>query len=166
MITRSAQPDPREEVIARALDTPEVRELLRFVYPPPTIRLGYCPHRRFVLSCKGILPVLWELNPFHENLLPTFSDGPHYMREYVTKPIVSREGANVTIHTLESDEATEGKYGGYPQEFAKAPHYDGNTPIIGSWMIGGTACGIGIRESDTLITGNTSRWVPHIFTTE
>ena len=29
-------------------------------------------------------------------------------------------------------------------------------PVIGSWMVNGYACGIGIREQD--------RFVPHIFT--
>jgi glutathionylspermidine synthase len=30
-------------------------------------------------------------------------------------------------------------------------------------MVNGRASGIGIRESDGLITGNTSRFVPHLF---
>jgi len=39
--------------------------------------------------------------------------------------------------------------------------------VIGSWVIGheegNAAAGMGIRESDTPITGNTSRFVPHLF---
>ncbi|HLW65570.1 MAG TPA: glutathionylspermidine synthase family protein, partial [Gemmataceae bacterium] len=39
---------------------------------------------------------------------------------------------------------------------------DGNYPVIGSWMINGYACGIGIREDKGSITQNTSRFVPHV----
>jgi glutathionylspermidine synthase len=49
--------------------------------------------------------------------------------------------------------------------------------VVGSWVTssapryagfpqhprGGEACGIGIREDNTLITKNTSRFVPHYF---
>ena len=34
--------------------------------------------------------------------------------------------------------------------------------LIGSWVVGGHAAGIGIREDDTPITRNSSRFVPHI----
>jgi glutathionylspermidine synthase len=39
--------------------------------------------------------------------------------------------------------------------------FDGNYPVIGSWIIGDEACGIGIREDATMITRNSSRFVPH-----
>ncbi len=35
--------------------------------------------------------------------------------------------------------------------------------VIGSWLVNGYACGIGIREDTSPITGNTSRFVPHLF---
>ncbi|RYG28768.1 hypothetical protein EON81_27950, partial [bacterium] len=35
--------------------------------------------------------------------------------------------------------------------------------VIGSWVVGGEARGIGIRESKSLITDNTSQFVPHLF---
>jgi glutathionylspermidine synthase len=37
----------------------------------------------------------------------------------------------------------------------------GFTALIGSWIVGGEAAGIGIRESKSKITDNTSRFVPH-----
>jgi glutathionylspermidine synthase len=40
---------------------------------------------------------------------------------------------------------------------------EGSFPLIGSWMVNGWACGMGIREDQTPITGNLSRFVPHIF---
>ena len=35
--------------------------------------------------------------------------------------------------------------------------------VIGSWIIGHSAAGIGIREDSTLITKDTSLFVPHAF---
>jgi len=42
------------------------------------------------------------------------------------------------------------------------PSFEGHHPVIGSWVIGGEPAGIGIRETNGLITGNTSMFVPHI----
>jgi len=33
--------------------------------------------------------------------------------------------------------------------------------VIGSWVIDGESAGIGIREENSIITKNTSRFVPH-----
>ncbi len=53
-------------------------------------------------------------------------------------------------------------YGGFiRQALAELPVFDGNYPVIGSWVIGTKACGIGIREDKSRITKNTSRFVPH-----
>jgi glutathionylspermidine synthase len=35
--------------------------------------------------------------------------------------------------------------------------------VIGSWVIDGEAAGVGIRESNNMITDNLSRFVPHRF---
>jgi glutathionylspermidine synthase len=48
------------------------------------------------------------------------------------------------------------------QELCKLPDFDGNYPVIGSWVIGQQPAGIGIRESHGLITNNLSRFVPHL----
>jgi glutathionylspermidine synthase len=118
-----------------------------------------------LLSNKAILPVLWELFPNHPNLLQCRFEPLHDV-DYVQKPILSREGANVQI--FESGRLlakTEGPYDGpcVYQEFWELPEFDGNRPVIGSWMVDGWACGIGIREDKTLITGNNSRFIPHLF---
>ena len=87
--------------------------------------------------------------------------------DFVQKPIYSREGANVDIWLNgRSIEKTGGEYGseGYVyQQYAALPDFDGNHPVIGSWIVGSESAGMGIRESDGLITGNTSRFVPHYF---
>ena len=48
------------------------------------------------------------------------------------------------------------------QALADIPAFDGNYPVVGSWVIGEAACGIGIREDRSRITKNTSRFVPHV----
>lgn len=124
------------------------------------------PAWKMVLSNKGILPILWELFPGHGNLLPAYFDEPHGMFEYARKPLLSREGANVTVHTMKEHVESTGEYGaeGYVfQELAPIPDIGGKRPIIGSWMIGQEAAGIGVREGDGWVTGNTSRFVPHLF---
>ena len=84
----------------------------------------------------------------------------------VRKPARGREGANVTI--LDDDFVVAQTGGTYDdgqwvyQEFQPPGRFDGNTAVIGSWLVDGNACGIGIREDDGLVTQNTSRFVPHL----
>lgn len=122
------------------------------------------PIWRFVLSCKGILSILWELFPDHPNLVPSFMTEPDDVRDFVSKPVISREGTNVLIHDG-THQMTPGRYAAYPrvyQQLCPIPSFEGNYPVIGSWMIGGKSHGIGIREADSVITNNLSRFVPHI----
>ncbi|MEP6619589.1 MAG: glutathionylspermidine synthase family protein [bacterium] len=124
------------------------------------------PAWKMVLSNKGILPILWEMFPGHGNLLPAYFDEPNGMFEYVKKPLLSREGANVTVHTMKEHVESTGEYGaeGYVfQELGPIPDFDGKRPVIGSWIIGQEAAGMGVREADGWVTGNTSRFVPHLF---
>jgi len=124
------------------------------------------PAWKMLLSNKMILCVLHELFPRSPYILPCKTSQP-ISGDYVQKPIYSREGANVDIWVNgKSVEKTGGEYGseGYVyQQYAALPNFNGNYPVIGSWLIGGEAAGMGIRESDGLITGNTSRFVPHFF---
>lgn len=124
------------------------------------------PAWKMLMSNKAILPVLWELYPDHPNLLPASFDAGKFASDWVKKPILSREGANITIHSRGATIASDGDYGeeGFIwQAYAPLPQFDGNFPVIGSWVIGGEAAGIGIREDDSQITKNTSRFVPHYF---
>jgi glutathionylspermidine synthase len=124
------------------------------------------PAWKAILSNKGILPILWELFPNNPYLLPSYFNSPNGMTNYVEKPIYSREGANVAIYRDgDVKEFTEGEYGdeGYIyQQYVTLPNFDGNNAVIGSWVIDGQSAGIGIRESDSLITNNLSRFVPHL----
>ena len=125
------------------------------------------PIYKMILSNKAILPILWKLYPDHPYLLESYFDGDtHAMQNYVRKPIFSREGANIQVYKNGvMTEETKGDYGleGHiTQELCELPDFDGNYPLIGSWVIGQESAGIGIREANKLITDNTSRFVPHL----
>jgi len=88
------------------------------------------------------------------------------MTSYVKKPLFGREGANVTIMEGGVLEQSDGEYGaeGFVfQRLQPIPNLGGNHPVVGSWICGDEPHGIGIRESDGLITNNVSRFVPHLF---
>ncbi|MEG1615457.1 MAG: glutathionylspermidine synthase family protein [Bacteroidales bacterium] len=125
----------------------------------------YEPIWKMVMSNKAILPILHQLYPEDKRILPAFFSKPMRMSSYAKKPILSREGANVELvsnHRVIA--STDGEYGDGNfiwQELCLDEH-DGHYPIIGSWVIGGEAAGIGIRENSKIITDNLSHFVPHI----
>jgi glutathionylspermidine synthase len=94
------------------------------------------------------------------------ADWQPFAASYIRKPILGREGANIQM--VEDGKVvleTEGIYANYPvvyQELKPLPNFDGRYPVLGSWMVNGYACGLGIREDVQPITQNTSRFVPHI----
>lgn len=122
------------------------------------------PVWKMIFSNKALLVVLHELFPDSPYLLACFYTPQ--TASYVKKPKLSREGANIQI-VLEGkiEESTGGVYGaeGFVyQDVALLPEYENNYPVIGSWVIGGEAAGIGIRETQVRITDNLSRFVPHL----
>jgi len=123
------------------------------------------PAWKMLLSNKAILPILWELYPGCPYLLPAYFDGGQ-LKDYVKKPVLSREGANIEIvqqgATLQKTEGAYGAEGFIYQELFPLPKFGGNYPVIGSWVIGQEPAGMGIREANTLITENTSRFIPHL----
>lgn len=137
------------------------------------------PVWKMVLSNKAILPILWQMHHNHPNLLEAYFDEegePKIVDSmgnacYVRKPIYSREGANIEMHNgagaaLQTD-GEYGEEGHIIQELYLLPNFGDNEeaifPVIGSWVVGDTPCGMGIREDNSPITKNTSRFVPHIF---
>lgn len=124
------------------------------------------PAWKMVLSNKAILPLLWEMFPNHPNLLPSYDSREPLGGAWVKKPIFGREGANITLCANGQEVTTDGEYGeeGYIyQALQLPPNFDGNFPVLGSWIVRDEAAGIGIRESDLPVTRNTSRFVPHFF---
>ncbi|HLK54619.1 MAG TPA: glutathionylspermidine synthase family protein [Candidatus Angelobacter sp.] len=124
------------------------------------------PIWKMMFSNKGLLAILWEMYPGHANLLEAHLNGPEEMSEYVQKPLLGREGANITLKTVRGDTSTPGPYGDgryVYQAVAPIPQMSSRHPVIGSWVIDGEAAGMGIRESSGMITDNLSRFVPHRF---
>lgn len=124
------------------------------------------PIWKMVLSNKGILPILWHIKKDHPNLLEAHFDAPKGLVEYAQKPILGREGANITIHNARGTINNPGEYGEERMVFQKyiaLPEFDKRYTMIGSWVIDGESRGIGVRESDTPITTNLSCFVPHLF---
>jgi glutathionylspermidine synthase len=115
-------------------------------------------------SNKGILPLLSKLDPTNPFLLHSSFEKPA-SGSYVKKPLLAREGANIEIVDRDVLASTGGDYGdeGYVyQEMYRLPETaPGVFPVIGSWIVDGEPCGMGIRE-DGLITKNTAKFVPHV----
>jgi glutathionylspermidine synthase len=57
----------------------------------------------------------------------------------------------------------ENPHGYVYQKLAPTAAAAGKTAVLGSWLVDGEPCGMGIRESTGLVTNNTSRFVPHLF---
>ena len=127
------------------------------------------PPWKAILSNKGILPLLWEMFPDHPNLLPAFfEDDPNAAElgaSFVRKPLYSREGANVALIsdgvTVVEQQGPYGAEGFVRQALAPLPNFSQQYPVLGSWLIDHTPCGLSIREDENPITGNTSRFLPH-----
>jgi glutathionylspermidine synthase len=125
------------------------------------------PAWKMLLSNKGLLPILWELFPGHANLLPAYFAPGRIAGDYVEKPLLSREGANVVIHTGGRTLAAGGEYGAEGriyQAYAPIPRFGDDYTTIGAWVVGDAPAGIGLREDTSPITRDTSRFVPHYFT--
>jgi len=132
------------------------------------------PAWKMLLSNKALLVVLWELNYAHPNLLPAYFDERRLGGEYAKKPLLAREGSNVTLRrrfgSRVSTVEQPGEYGAEGfiyQGLAPLPAFGApqspRYPVIGSWIVGEQPAGIGIREDDSPITKNSSRFVPHYF---
>ena len=150
------------------------------------------PAWKALLSNKGLLPVLWQMFEGHPNLLPAFFEQDigdaiaiagrgapvpevsaafdraraQLVAGHVSKPILSREGASVTIiqngHIIEQAHNTD--YADHPrilQAYAPLPLCDGFRPVVGAWIVGDACAGIGIREDRLRITQDLSRFKPH-----
>lgn len=125
------------------------------------------PAWKAILSNKAVLPLLWERHEGHPNLLPSYfeSESRRLAPGWVRKPLFSREGANIDVLTHEGESiSSPGPYddcSAILQAYHPLPMFDGHFPLVGSWVIADEPAGMGMREDATLITRNTSRFVPH-----
>ncbi|MGR2738718.1 glutathionylspermidine synthase family protein [Billgrantia sp. Q4P2] len=127
------------------------------------------PPWKTILSNKAILPLLWDRFEGHPNLLEShFEDASHRILGpgWVRKPFFSREGANIELVGHDGQrQYVEGPYADEPQivqALAPLPRFGDKYTLVGSWVVGDRACGMGIREDDGAITKDTSCFVPHI----
>lgn len=76
-------------------------------------------------------------------------------------------GASITISDAENRviaAATNRDYDRHPtivQAYAPLPEMGGMFPVLGTWMVGETCVGLGVREDASRITQNLSRFKPH-----
>jgi len=115
-----------------------------------------------------ILSVLWELFPNHPVLLPCFDDPQKHTGAFVSKPLLGREGQNITIRRGGNVlQQTADDFGGQRcihQEFVQSESFDGFLPQLGVWMVGEKAVALGVRETRELILVSDSPFVPHVVT--
>ena len=125
------------------------------------------PPWKMLLSNKALVVILWELFPDHPNLLPAYYDPAPLGARYARKPKLAREGANVTLVNGARIERSDGPYDADDcvfQALAPLPRFGDDHVSVGSWIVNGEPAGIGLREDESAITRNTSRFVPHYFT--
>ncbi|NKK77057.1 glutathionylspermidine synthase family protein [Rhizobium leguminosarum] len=164
--------DLEDRVIDRCFKLYPWEFMLREPFARDLVRSGDVfvePAWKAVLSNKGLLPLLWQRHPNHPNLLASyFTDDPaaSTLSDYVRKPLLSREGENVTIfrdgRELISAPGDYGDEGFIVQAYAPLFESDGGFAVLGSWIVGDRACGLAVREDRSRITANLSRFVPHV----
>jgi glutathionylspermidine synthase len=123
------------------------------------------PAYTLLFQSKYILKILWDLYPYHPLLLQTERYLlPH--KKSVSKVLLGREGANVTIHDKGGEvlETAAGEYDGQPriyQEYVLLPtDADGHTYQAGVFYAG-EACGLGFRRGGKILD-NTAQFVGHV----
>jgi glutathionylspermidine synthase len=139
---------------------------------------------KLLWSNKGFLAILWEFfkddERYNQYLLPAyFQSDPNvpagFTDNCVIKPILSREGANVTV-IMNGEVVEQGPNQGYGaegyvvQQLAPLPTFQDPElgtlhAVAGSWMLGDTGAGLCFRVSQGLVTNNLSRFTPHYFKT-
>lgn len=125
------------------------------------------PAWKLLLSGKGLLALLWEMFPDHPNLLPASILREDIPGTAVQKPLWGREGANMAVLPPAAAPSlqTQGPYQGpfVYQAYHPLAESEGRHAVLGLWMIGDKCHGMGIREDDSPVTRDTSRFVPHLF---
>ena len=112
------------------------------------------PAWKLVLANRGILPILWQLFPDHPNLLAASPERDLVVGDaWVRKPLIGGDG--------QPPAGPVGDRGYVYQAYAELGDHDGMHPVIGSWLVGDTPAGLGIRETPAAIPGHAARFVPH-----
>jgi glutathionylspermidine synthase len=120
------------------------------------------PAWKMLLSTKAILPMLWEFFPGHPNLLQASRRRTDIAGAAVQKPCWGREGQGVRMLSAGEPAAASDEPCVF-QSCAPLPCFEGRHALVGAWVIGDRAAGIGMREDADAVTRNTSHFVPHYF---
>ena len=165
--------DGGDRVIERCFKLYPWEDMLREPFAPH-IRPGTFiePAWKAVLSTKALLPLLWERQPGHPHLAPSYfaddaraADLLNAPGGAVSKPVHGREGENVAIRsgdrTVAATEGTREDEARVVQSRVPLFETGGRHAVLGSWVVGDRACGLGIREDEGPITRDLSRFVPH-----
>jgi len=129
------------------------------------------PAWKAILSNKAMLPLLWERNKGHRNLLPAFVAGSEAAQDlrgqpHVTKPFFSREGADIQLFDGETrhlgPEQGYGEEGAIIQAYSPIARSGDNHAVIGSWVVGDDAVAMSVREDASPITRDLARYLPSI----
>lgn len=163
--------DPQDQVISNLFKLYPWEFMLRETFSTKLADAGVRwlePGWKSIISNKALLPLLWQMFPNHPNLLPAYfvEDAHPPMENYVVKPLFSREGANIEIvqngQRIASADGPYGEEGKIVQQYHPLPKFGDSYTLIGSWLVGDKAGGIGLREDTSLITQDLSRFYPHI----
>lgn len=116
------------------------------------------PAWKLVLANKSLLPLLWQLFPDHPNLLPAAHDPRELTGPLVAKPRFGREGEGVFLLSHGAPRAAPDTVYQAEAPLFRSEH---GFVVVGSWVIGDEAAGLGLREDTGPVTGNGSRFIPH-----
>lgn len=127
------------------------------------------PAWKMMLSNKGLLPILWELNPGHPLLLPAALTREALCAQgvsrWVEKPFCGREGAGVSLldSGIRVARGADGHHG-EPLVYQKSADLfsaDRKHFVWGLWMVGDECRGLSVRGDPSPVTGNLSQFFPH-----
>ena len=127
------------------------------------------PAWKMMLSNKGLLPILWELNPGHPLLLPATTNREALrgmgVTRWVEKPFFGREGGGVAVMEhgvrVANGSPPESESPLVYQQRAALFEAGGRHFVWGLWMVGDECRGLSARGDRSPVTGNLSRFYPH-----
>ena len=125
-----------------------------------------------LIDHKGFLAYLYRENPKLPYLLATYLDtdteGCASLGDtFAWKPFWGEDGANVEFHKegqlvlRQEDPLAESQNAGVRQAYAPLPEFNGEHPLVGTWVIGGQPAGLSVRCGGP-ITDYYAPVVPHM----
>lgn len=128
------------------------------------------PLWKVFMSSKQLMVEMYKLFPESPYLLKSHNienidSNGDFMKNCCIKPKYGRQGDGVKLikdGKVIHNNIQEEQQPNILQELCLLPEFDGKKPMVGSWIIGGAPCGIGIRESDFFVTDDSSKFIPHV----